>query len=40
LGPTSKALIDRVKADVDTLKQENPSEPVPARPRHHIRQRS
>ena len=29
LGPTSKALIDRVKADVDTLKQENPSEPVP-----------
>ncbi|MGZ5917834.1 MAG: K(+)-transporting ATPase subunit C [Methyloceanibacter sp.] len=29
LGPTSKALIDRVKADVDTLKQENSSEPVP-----------
>jgi potassium-transporting ATPase KdpC subunit len=29
LGPTSKALIDRVKADVETLKQENPSEPVP-----------
>jgi len=29
LGPTNKALIDRVKADVDTLKQENPSEPVP-----------
>ena len=29
LGPTNKALIDRVKADVDTLKQENPSESVP-----------
>jgi potassium-transporting ATPase KdpC subunit len=29
LGPTNKALIDRVKADVDKLKQENPSAPVP-----------
>ncbi|MBV9217885.1 MAG: K(+)-transporting ATPase subunit C [Methylobacteriaceae bacterium] len=29
LGPTSKALIDRVKADLDTLKKENPSAPVP-----------
>jgi K+-transporting ATPase ATPase C chain len=29
LGPTNKALIDRVKADVETLKKENPSEPVP-----------
>src|SRR5450631_347950 len=29
LGPTNKALIDRVKADVETLKQQNPSEPVP-----------
>jgi len=29
LGPTNKALIDRVKADVDKLKQENPSQPVP-----------
>src|ERR1700757_1136501 len=29
LGPTSKALIDRVKEDVDTLKAENPSSPVP-----------
>jgi K+-transporting ATPase ATPase C chain len=29
LGPTNKVLIDRVKADVDKLKQENPSAPVP-----------
>src|SRR5215467_8127410 len=29
LGPTNKALIDRVKGDVDKLKQENPSLPVP-----------
>jgi K+-transporting ATPase ATPase C chain len=29
LGPTSKALIDRVTADVATLKRENPSDPVP-----------
>jgi len=29
LGPTNKALIDRVKGDVDKLKQENPSAPVP-----------
>jgi potassium-transporting ATPase KdpC subunit len=29
LGPTNKALIDRVKADVDKLKQENPSALVP-----------
>ena len=29
LGPTSKALIDRVKEDVDKRKAENPSMPVP-----------
>jgi potassium-transporting ATPase KdpC subunit len=30
LGPSNKALIDRVKADLEKLKQENPSMPVPA----------
>jgi K+-transporting ATPase ATPase C chain len=29
LGPTSKALHDRIKQDVDTLKAENPSASVP-----------
>ena len=29
LGPTNKALIERVKGDVDTLKKENASAPVP-----------
>ena len=29
LGPTNMALIDRVKGDVDKLKEENPSAPVP-----------
>jgi potassium-transporting ATPase KdpC subunit len=29
LGPTSKALMDRVKGDVDKLKAENPNAPVP-----------
>jgi K+-transporting ATPase ATPase C chain len=29
LGPTSKALADRLKADVKKLKAENPSQPVP-----------
>ena len=29
LGPTNKALIDRVKGDVDKLKKENASAPVP-----------
>ena len=28
-GPTNKALVDRVKGDVEKLKQENPSAPVP-----------
>ncbi len=29
LGPTNKALVERVKGDFDKLKQENPSAPVP-----------
>ena len=29
LGPTSKALIDRVKGDIESLKKENPSATVP-----------
>jgi potassium-transporting ATPase KdpC subunit len=29
LGPTNKALVDRVKEDVEKLKAENPSAPVP-----------
>jgi K+-transporting ATPase ATPase C chain len=29
-GPTAKALVDRVKGDVDKLKAENPNVPVPA----------
>jgi K+-transporting ATPase ATPase C chain len=29
LGPTNKALVDRIKGDVDTLKEENPSGSVP-----------
>ena len=29
LGPTSKALMERVKSDIDTLKKENPSAAVP-----------
>jgi K+-transporting ATPase ATPase C chain len=30
LGPSNKALIDRVQGDLDKLKQQNPSMPVPA----------
>src|SRR5271167_866141 len=30
LGPSNKALIDRVQGDMDKLKKENPSAPVPA----------
>ena len=30
LGPTSQALVDRVKADVATLRKEHPEGPVPA----------
>ena len=29
LGPSNKALIDRVQGDIDTLKKENPKAPVP-----------
>jgi K+-transporting ATPase ATPase C chain len=29
LGPTSKALIDRIRGDVEKLRQENPTAPVP-----------
>src|SRR5271156_2997701 len=30
LGPSNKALIDRVQADLDTLRKENPAASVPA----------
>ena len=30
LGPSNKALVDRVQGDIDKLKQENPSASVPA----------
>ena len=39
LGPTSKALNDRVKEDVEKLKAENPSGRRSDRSRHHLRQR-
>ena len=40
LGPTNKALIDRVKADVEKLKAENPSAQVPDRPGDDLGQRA
>ena len=40
LGPTSKALNDRVKEDVEKLKAENPHSRRSGRSRHHLRQRS
>ena len=36
-APTNKALIERVKGDVDKLKQENPSAPVPMDSGNHAR---
>ena len=39
LGPTSKALNDRIKEDVDKLKAENPSAQRPDRSRHDVGQR-
>ena len=39
LGPTSKALVDRVKADVDKLKKENPAARGPGRSGDHLGQR-
>ena len=39
LGPTNQALIDRVKGDVEKLKEENPSARGPDRPGHDIGQR-
>jgi potassium-transporting ATPase KdpC subunit len=30
LGPTSKALVDRVKGDAETLAKENPGSPIPS----------
>ena len=40
LGPTSKALVDRVKGDVDKLKAGEPSRIGADRSRHHVGQRS
>ena len=39
LGPTNKALIDRVKEDVAKLKAENPDAPRADRPGDHVGQR-
>ncbi len=40
LGPTSKALVDRVKDDTAKLQAENPGVPVPSRPGDHIGERA
>ena len=40
LGPTSKALVDRVKADAAKLQAENPSVAGAGRSRHHICERA
>ena len=40
LGPTSKALADRVKEDVDKLKAENPNACRAGRSRHDLGQRA
>ena len=40
LGPSNKALIDRVQADLDKLKKENPSAAGPRRPGHDFGQRT
>jgi potassium-transporting ATPase KdpC subunit len=29
LGPSNKALVDRVQSDIDALKKDNPSDPIP-----------
>ncbi len=39
-GPTSKALLDRVKGDAGKLAAENPSAAGSGRPRDHLRQRA
>ena len=40
LGPSNKALIDRVQADLDKLRKENPSAAGPGRPGHDFGQRT
>ena len=40
LGPTSKALVDRVKGDAETLAKENPRHADPVRSGHHVGERS
>ena len=40
LGPSNKALIDRVQGDIDKLKKENPSAAGPGRPGDDVGQRA